>query len=476
MTLNKATKVILSTDYDADGILSAVIGIKCFKHCSIPFEHIILNNKYPRGVSKHTIDMTLEKTDNNESFIFLTADHGSSSVDALVYLREQRKNVYIVVTDHHIIPDEEALEEVCDEIYNPYYSKCNYDKGLSGAGVLREYLEEKIGDDYIERLTQYVVVANLVDQMPMTGRNVPLYHHYVDELKEDIFIKHMLKVSRKKRVHDRWISINLGPLINSSHRLGRPEVAVRALLGHKQSMCELDLLNKERKKMTTELIDFIKPQLRANKSLDTMSIIVMPSDAMSSLAGLVAGRIGNDLNKPTFVLKNKDGYLNGSARAIQQLPLLDIYKYINDNAPGTIGHYGGHNMANGVSIKYTNDAIDNFITLFSKYLEEHNIEYSDSVESSKIDACDIMEEVAWIEENRPFGNSNPYPTYEIQDLEVMKVHYYPSMTKVAVTDGKQEFTVLYFKKNEIDESLPIIVTGTLEIDKDIVIIANSIRQ
>jgi len=58
----------------------------------------------------------------------------------------------------------------------------------------------------------------------------------------------------------------------------------------------------------------------------------------------------------------------------------------------------------------------------------------------------------------------------------MKVHYYSSMTKITVTDGKQEFTVLYFKKNEIDESLPIIVTGTLEIDKDIVIIANSIRQ
>jgi len=58
----------------------------------------------------------------------------------------------------------------------------------------------------------------------------------------------------------------------------------------------------------------------------------------------------------------------------------------------------------------------------------------------------------------------------------MKVHYYSSMTKITVTDGKQEFTVLYFKKNEIDESLPIIVTGTIEIDKDIVIIANTISS
>jgi single-stranded-DNA-specific exonuclease len=474
----KKYKVVLSTDYDADGILSSVVGIKAFMMLDIKFEHVILNNKYPRGVSKHTIDKALEVTDTEETFVFMTADHGSSSIDALKYLKERRKNVYIILTDHHIIPDESALEDVCDEIYNPFYSKCDYNKNLSGAGVLHRYLKEHL--EYLDwdSLKPYVVIANLVDQMSMLDKNnISLYKQCENRLKDIQFIQAMLKVSKKKIAHDRWILINLGPLLNSSHRMGNPEVAVRALMGDMNACAKLDMMNRERKRLTTELIEHIEPQIQANKkSLDNMMMVIMPDNAMGSLSGLVAGRVGADLNMPTFVFKRDGDFMKGSARAIQKLPLLDMYKYIKSKSDNTISDFGGHDMANGLRLHWSSESINNFVKYFNMYLLENDIKYTDTIDAEVIDSKDIRKKVSWIEQNRPFGNSKPYPVVEIKDLEILKLNDYAKITILKLTNGIDVFNALYFDKRSIDYSLPITIKGTIEIDKEITIIVNEFEQ
>jgi len=475
----KNHRVILSTDYDADGIISSVIGIKAFDILNIKYEHIILNNKYPRGVSEFTVEKVLDLTTADEEFIFLTADHGSSSTNALNLLKKKRPNSYIIITDHHIIPDEKLLENICDEIYNPFYTKCNYNKNLSGAGVLHKYFEKILDYTDWHNLKPYVVMANLIDQMDMNDENnISLYKQTQNMISELEFIQAMLKITKKSIPHDRWILINLGPLLNSSHRMGQPEVAVRAMLGDRNSITKLDILNRERKKKTNELVDFLKPQIKVtSKSLDKMMMLIMPQNALSSLSGLVAGKIGNEQNKPTFVFKLEDNTLKGSARAIQELPLLDIYSFIKSKVDNVILEYGGHNMANGLKLNFSPSAIDNFIKYFNIYLIENNIKYIKSIEAEIIDARDINKKVSWIEQNRPFGNKKPYPYIEIKDLEILRIVHFRALTILYLTNGIEEYRALFFKENcHFNIDLTIDIKGYIENDDKTYLIIDSYKQ
>jgi hypothetical protein len=153
-----------------------------------------------------------------------------------------------------------------------------------------------------------------------------------------------------------------------------------------------------------------------------------------------------------------------------------MYKYIKSKSDNTISDFGGHDMANGLRLHWSSDSINNFVKYFNMYLLENDIKYTDSIEAEMIDNREIDKKVSWIEQHRPFGNSNPYPVVEIEDLEILKITRYSKMTLMTLTNGIDTFKALYFDKQSINDYSPITVKGTLEIDNGVTIIINEFVQ
>jgi len=466
--LQTIDSVVVNTDYDADGISSSVVGMKVLKSMNKKIHHILLNNEHPRGVSDETINRTIAITDKFERFVFLTADHGSSDAERFNRLRNDRPNVVIVMTDHHLVDNESALENAVDHIINPHYSKCNLNKAFSGCNVLFRLLAPFITKELRKELLPIVAMANIIDQMSMADEeNRKTYYEAMEYIKESELFNKLLKVTYKKRMHDRWLSMNVGPLINSTHRLAKPNIAFEFLMGDISKISEMSFMNKDRKNQTNSLYSVLLKQLTANAKLfKNVMVLLNPMDT-TSFNGLVAGRIGNEINTPTFVLTRVGNTFKGSARAIQKIPLIDILQYINDNSDSIL-HYGGHHAACGVSINGTSDAIKDFVKYFEKYIEDNNIGYTDEEETIKIDPREIQKEVVTIEKNRPYGQGNPYPIYE-STFTIHKVKSYGKITKLWFEETDSE--MIYFKSFGHNPGEKVSFSYTIEIDDKVQLMA-----
>ena len=471
-TLKKIKKVVFSTDYDADGISCSVVGVTVLKAMGKDIVHILLNNEVPRGVSDVVIDKTLSKTKEDESFIFLTADHGSSDMERYVRLKKERPNVVIIMTDHHLIQDEKYLEETVDYIINPQYSKSDMNKAYSGCNVLYKLLEPFTDDAMKSELLPIVTFANLVDQMDMSNEeNRKTYRDAISHMENHHVFQTLLKATFKKKMHDRWLLMNVGPLINSSHRLGRPDIAYHFFMGNTNYINLLKAFNKDRKEQTALLYDMLQKQVKANKHvLKNVMLLVNPTDN-ASFNGLVAGRIGNDINLPTFVLTRSNDVLKGSARAIQKIPLMDILDYINSKS-NCLVHYAGHHAACGVAIKNDVDSIKEFVKYFDEYIEMNKIFYVKSEGGIGLDPRKIRDKVNDIEKGRPYGQGNPYPVFKSK-FTVSSVKGFKFISKIYTEETDAE--MIHFKPFNKKRGDTFVSQYTIEIDDRISLTANDIK-
>jgi single-stranded-DNA-specific exonuclease len=74
-------------------------------------------------------------------------------------------------------------------------------------------------------------------------------------------------------------------------------------------------------------------------------------DFHEGVVGIVAGRLKERLNRPTFVFaRGQDGLLKGSGRSIPGFHLRDALDLLSKRAPGVLLKFGGHAMAAGCTL------------------------------------------------------------------------------------------------------------------------------
>ena len=70
------------------------------------------------------------------------------------------------------------------------------------------------------------------------------------------------------------------------------------------------------------------------------------------VVGIVAGRLKDQLHRPTFVLaRGQDGLLKGSGRSIAGFHLRDALDLVSKRHPGVLRRFGGHAMAAGCTLE-----------------------------------------------------------------------------------------------------------------------------
>ena len=490
---NKKIRVI--GDYDGDGICSAYIltdGLRTLgAECDYKLPDRIVDGY---GLNPQMVEQAVE--DGVEAII--TCDNGIAAGEAVKLAK--KNNLTVIVTDHHAIPfttvEEDAASQYPQEpdtergsfdfykdgnVYHLPHADCVVDPhraddtypypGICGAVVAFKLISELFqmaGRTDSGKYLPEAAFATVTDIMELKDENRAIVSLGLKQLSqgENIGLDKLIAVTGLDKNHIKaWqIGFVLGPCFNASGRIDSAEKALRLLLETdeekaEQEALELVSLNEQRKAMEQQGIDVALETLSHAESLPTVIVYYMPA-LHESLCGLVAGKIKEKYNRPTFVLcKTASGDVKGSGRSIEAYPMyekmVEANEAFGDN--GVFTKFGGHPMAAGLSMR------EEDIEWLRLFLDEHSgLTDDDMQEKVMIDVpmplyyanIPLVEEIQKLE---PFGNGNPSPVFADRNLPVMsyrKIGKESQCRKLSFNSNGTRIDGIYFGDGEeMDEKI-----------------------
>ena len=344
----------------------------------------------------------------------------------------------VLVTDHHAVPFEDIKgikiykESKADAVVNPHQIECSYPyKELCGAAVAWKIvilLYRKIGIDEKEAMDfiENVAFATVGDVMPLTGENRILVKAGLKSIHHttNIGMKALLECCNieAESVDAYHFGFVLGPCVNATGRLDTAKRALELFLCDRQedAMCiasELVALNDDRKEMTAKGVETaVEIYERDNYEKDRVLVIYLP-DVHESIAGIIAGRIRERYNKPTFILTKSEDGVKGSGRSIEEYSMYEEMCKCSE----LFTKFGGHPMAAGLSLPQEN--VEPFRQKINEYA---SLTDDDLVPKIHIDVpmpVDYvsMRLVSEFSVLAPFGKDNPKPVFADKNLRVSRM-------------------------------------------------------
>ena len=229
----------------------------------------------------------------------------------------------------------------------------------------------------------------------------------------------------------------IGPMINAGGRLGSQNKYIRILLSDDVFECqtlakELAALNAERQKMQEDGIAKGLDRINKDTSGDMVKVIYLP-DVHESIAGLVAGKIKDEIHHPVFVATKSEKGIKGSGRSIEAYPMSQEM----DKVKEVFTRYGGHQMAAGFSIDGPKGTEEDMARTMSRALNENcTLEEKDCVPSIYIDAVAdpalmTLDRIRQLDILEPMGTGNPRPLIACKKVHLHKVSVYGQRKNVA---------------------------------------------
>ena len=437
--ISAQAKIRIIGDYDIDGVTSTYVLLKGLTRIGGKVDTYIPDRVADGyGIHEHLINRAEE--DGIDTIV--TCDNGIAAAAEIDMAR--KKNMTVIVTDHHEIPYREingtrqVLLPPANAILNPKQSDCDYpEKGLCGAVVafkliIALYEEYGISRKELEDYYELAAIATVGDVMDLQGENRILVKEGLRRLKdtENIGLRELIRANglEDMKITSYHVGFVLGPCINAS---GRLDTAARslALLNAKDRekaarlAGDLTALNQSRKALTEkgkeEAIQIVE-----TTSLSQDKVLV---DCHESIAGIIAGRIREKYHRPSIVLTRGETGIKGSGRSIEGYSMFEELVKCAD----LMTQFGGHPMAAGLSMEEKN------VEEFRKRLNE-NCTLTEEDLSPKV-IIDVPMPVSYITRElieqisllEPFGKGNTKPVFAQKGLRVLESRVFGKNRNVA---------------------------------------------
>lgn len=372
LAIEKKENILIYGDYDVDGTTAVSLVYTFLKTLTDKLEYYI-PDRYDEGygISYKGIDWAIE---NNYSLV-ISLDCGIKAVEKVDYAKEH--GIDFIICDHHL-PDDQLPRAVAT--LDPKRGDCNYPfDDLSGCGVgfkLVQGYAQKYGIPFekISPLLDLVVVSIAADLVSVVDENRVLAFYGLKQI-NDAPRKGLLPMIKLSGLDKHKISIDdivfkIGPRINAAGRMESGRTAVDLLTCRKEDDADkigatINEHNNDRKnidrEITLEAINMVKQSPDFDKRKST---VVYNSQWHKGVVGIVASRLVEAYYKPTIVLTNSNGLVNGSARSI---PGFDLYEAI-ESCSDLLVNFGGHMYAAGLTLKEEN--LQEFSDRFEAYVAE----------------------------------------------------------------------------------------------------------
>ena len=362
-SIKNKEKICILGDYDVDGFSSTSLLVRFFKFIKHPYFYYIPDReKDGYGASKKLFKKLILK----QPQLIIMVDCGSTSNEAVSFLNDNK--IKSIIIDHHEINRPYPKSTV---IINPKkndgYSEYNYLCATTLTYFLLDIVNKKNKIRFeLSNLLIYVLLATVCDVMPMRNLNRIITINTLKkfDIKKNILFNILFQLHKKKdklTIDD--LGYLIGPIINSSGRLGKPVLSAELLTSDDSDFVRrnseiLIKLNNKRKIIEKKILD--KINFRKIKKENQNIIIYLNKNIKEGLIGIIASRLKDYFGKPSIVITKSNNIYKGSARSTNNYNIGNIIKILCDKK--IIEKGGGHNLSAGFIIQEKNiSVLDKFI-------------------------------------------------------------------------------------------------------------------
>lgn len=419
--MEKGEKIMVFSDYDADGIPGAVVLADFFRRAKYDKIIFYIPHRHDEGFGLNTD--AINEASEADATLLITIDCGVTDIKEVEHANS--KGIDVIITDHH---EQKETLPPAHAVVNPKRKDSKYPfKELCGSGVAFKLIQailakESFGiKEGMEKWSLDMVgIATLSDMVPLVDENRIFAKFGLEVLRKSPRpgIQALCKALRMDQSHitEDDIAFMITPRINAASRMGKPMDAFNLLQTDNPSEAaelatHLEKINNERKGVVAAIVKDAKKHLSERGELRSVIVIGNP-EWKPALLGLVANTLVEEYMRPAFVWgRDGDGTIKGSCRSYNGYNLVEIM----NGAESCFIEFGGHTGAGGFSV--TNENIHTLEEKLSESLEKLEMKIEALEEKYGIDITteDITEEL-WkaISDLAPFGMANPKPIFRIK--------------------------------------------------------------
>ncbi len=461
MAVVNKEKVGIIGDYDVDGATSSSVLRKFLEFFNLKVDVHIPDREEGYGPSYQAFDDFALK----DIKLVVTTDCGTSAFEVLD--NATLKGFEVIVLDHHeaevrlpkvlAVVNPKRLDEENDYPYLKYMAAVGV-VFMTVVAINRElkmmgYYNNYPAPDLLS-LLDLVALGTVCDVVPLIGLN----RAYVKQglkimsLRQNIGIRSLCDIAKIDQAPNAYhLGYVLGPRINAGGRVGNPSIGNNLL-------CTTSM--EEAKKLAQELNDYNnnRKEIEAYVLMQAIEILesktqeypiafVARNDWHQGVIGIVAGKLKERYNIPSFVMSIENDEVKGSARSVTGLDLGALI--ISAKEKGILTKGGGHTMAAGFSLN--EDKLEEFKHFVGNYVQ-NALGKEKNVPILTVDAVVSLsganQQLAeCLQQLEPYGASNPEPKIMIEDVFIQNPVTIGSghVKFLLVSDMKEKLNAIAFK-------------------------------
>lgn len=429
-------RVLIFGDYDVDGISATAIMLKTLKKIGIVADYY-LPNRYVDGygLTNDVIDK-IEKQFAPD--LIITVDCGISCAKEVEYAKS--KNIEIIVTDHHeipeVLPDTIVLNAKLPNQAYPF-------KELCGTGLAYKISEAILGQKKAEEFLPIAAIATIADIVSLTGENRNIVKRGLkcfDKLPfglKCLFKENKVSVTNPNSTD---ISFKIAPKINSSGRMGDAGDSLALYMSEdpvkiNQYLAKIKQHNTRRQELSAKVMEDCEKAIEKLDLKSTRVICLASKKWDQGILGIACARLVEMYNRPVFLFSvDKDGLMHGSGRSITDINIHELLSSLQD----ILSSFGGHTMAAGLTLKLEN--YQQFVARVNQFVFEHvgeavfmPIKYFDLEVKNEELSSQFLSELQLLE---PFGCDNPRPRFRIstENAQIVPRKFSPAHADIKIGD------------------------------------------
>lgn len=427
-------KIGIIGDYDVDGATSSSVLRLYLESCGIETAVHIPDRDEGYGPSKAAFD---EFTSQNIQLV-VTVDCGTTAFDILE--QASLAGFEIIVIDHH--EAEARLPKVFSVINpkrldenNPY----EHLKYMAAVGVVfftlaavqRELRQNGFFADHqtpdLLSLLDLVALGTVCDVVPLIGLNRAYVRQGLKIMskRQNLGLRALCDIAGINEAPSGYhLGFVLGPRINAGGRVGDSSAGNKLLCCKDEGTAKLiaeklDQFNTERKEIESFVLLEAMEMVEGKPSAYPIAFAA-GKNWHQGVIGIVAGKLKERYNLPSFVMSIEEDEVKGSARSITGVDLGALILAAKEKGILTKG--GGHIMAAGFSLN--EDRLDDFYQFAGKYVQDRlgdnrpipELQIDGYVSASGANLA-LAEDLQLLE---PFGAGNPEPRIVIENVKICK--------------------------------------------------------
>ena len=431
----KREKIAIIGDYDVDGATSSSVLRLFLEETGIkPLIHIP-EREEGYGPSIQAVDAFKAQG----AQILITVDCGTTAFEPLEYAVSLGMDV--IVIDHHeaetklpkiyAVVNPKRLDEDNDYPYLKFMAAVGV-VFMSVVAINRElrvqkfYSSEHPEPDLMKWL-DLVALGTVCDVVPLKGLNRAYVRQGLKIManRNNLGLTTLIDKANLNEAPTAFhLGFVLGPRINASGRVGDADMSHKLLCcsDSYQAQVMADKLNEynvARKDIEAHVMLQAIEMLEGTPQAYPIAF-VFGKNWHQGVIGIVAGKLKERYNLPSFVMSIEDDEVKGSARSIPQVDLGALI--IAAKEKGLITKGGGHTMAAGFSLE--KEKIEAFREFVGKYVVEKigseaitpilDIDAELDAAGAKLELLDYLEKL------EPYGAGNKEPLIVLKNVHLVK--------------------------------------------------------